>query len=91
MRRDVVEHALVQGTSVRTFLSSVAYLRCYRVLCSICQGMSPDEAFKQSAESITGPITKTISKKGILEMYNSFDNAAKEEFKASTCRLRPLI
>ena len=27
------------------------------------QGMSPEEAFKQSVESITGPISKTISTK----------------------------
>lgn len=46
--------------------------------------MSPEEAFKQSAESITGPITKTISKKGILEMYNSFDKTAQAEFEVRT-------
>lgn len=45
--------------------------------------MTPEEAFNQSAESITGPITKTISKKGILDMYNSFDKAAQAEFEVS--------
>lgn len=43
--------------------------------------MGPDEAFRQSAESITGPITKTISKKGVLEMYRSFSKQEQEEFE----------
>lgn len=33
------------------------------------QGLSPEEAFLNSAESITGPITKKISKQGILKVY----------------------
>jgi ketol-acid reductoisomerase len=32
----------------------------------IAQGMTPEEAFNQSCESITGPITKIISKKVCL-------------------------
>lgn len=32
------------------------------------QGLTPDEAFKESCESITGPITKTISKYGVLKV-----------------------
>ncbi|CAM9905756.1 unnamed protein product, partial [Ectocarpus sp. 12 AP-2014] len=47
------------------------------------QGMSPEEAFKQSSESITGPITKGISKMGILKLYESLDQAGQDEFKAS--------
>ncbi len=31
-------------------------------------GMSPEEAFINSSESITGPITKKISKQGILKV-----------------------
>lgn len=45
--------------------------------------MSPEEAFKQSSESITGPITKGISKMGILKLYESLDQAGQDEFKAS--------
>lgn len=45
--------------------------------------MSPEEAFKQSSESITGPITKSISKSGILKLYEGLDKAAQDEFKAS--------
>lgn len=46
------------------------------------QGMSPEEAFKQSSESITGPITKGISKAGILKLYEGLDKAGQDEFKA---------
>ena len=30
--------------------------------------MTPEDAFKNSCESITGPITKTISKQGIFKV-----------------------
>jgi len=33
------------------------------------QGMSPEEAFLQSSESITGNIVKIISKEGIKAVY----------------------
>jgi len=33
-------------------------------------GMSPEEAFINSSESITGPITKKISKQGILKVIS---------------------
>lgn len=45
--------------------------------------MSPEEAFKQSSESITGPITKGISRDGILKLYEGLDKEAKAEFEAS--------
>jgi ketol-acid reductoisomerase len=45
------------------------------------QGMSDEEAFKQSVESITGPISKTISTKGMPAVYEQLDQAGKEEFK----------
>ena len=37
----------------------------------IKQGMTPEEAFLQSSESITGPITKMISKQGIKAVYDN--------------------
>jgi hypothetical protein len=43
--------------------------------------MSDEEAFKQSVESITGPISKTISTKGMLTVYNSLDDAGKKIFQ----------
>jgi len=45
------------------------------------QGMSPEEAFKQSVESITGPISKTISTKGMLAVYNMLDDKGKKIFQ----------
>lgn len=45
------------------------------------QGMSDEEAFKQSVESITGNISKTISTKGMLSVYNSLSDADKKIFE----------
>lgn len=45
------------------------------------QGLGKEEAFKRSAESITGPISKTISKRGILAVYEGLDAAGKAEFE----------
>jgi len=45
------------------------------------QGMSDEEAFKQSVECITGPISKTISTKGMVAVYNMLDDAGKKVFQ----------
>ncbi|PSC69959.1 acetohydroxy acid isomeroreductase isoform B [Micractinium conductrix] len=45
------------------------------------QGMSDEEAFKQSVESITGPITRIISRDGMLGVYNQFSDADKKIFE----------
>jgi ketol-acid reductoisomerase len=45
------------------------------------QGMAKDEAFVQTVESITGPISKTISRDGILALYRGLDAAGKAEFE----------
>ena len=47
----------------------------------MAQGMTPEEAFNQSCESITGPITKMISKKGIMAVYESFQGEDKKKFE----------
>mmetsp|Transcript_17228 Transcript_17228/g.20727 ORF Transcript_17228/g.20727 Transcript_17228/m.20727 type:complete len:569 (-) Transcript_17228:348-2054(-) len=44
------------------------------------QGMSEEDAFKNTVESITGPITKVISTKGIKAVYEGLDEAGKKEF-----------
>lgn len=44
-------------------------------------GMKKDEAFLQTAESITGPISSVISKQGILAVYENFDAKQKAEFE----------
>ncbi|TKW25766.1 hypothetical protein SEVIR_3G140400v4 [Setaria viridis] len=45
------------------------------------QGMDEESAYKNTVESITGIISKTISKKGMLEVYNSLSEEGKKEFK----------
>lgn len=44
-------------------------------------GASPFDAFIDTAEAITGPISKKISKEGILAVYNSFDGDDKSTFE----------
>ncbi len=56
----------------------------------VAQGMSKEAAFLNSAESITGPISKTISKRGIRAVYEGLDAAGKAEFeKAYTAAYPP--
>jgi len=56
------------------------------------QGMSDEEAFKQSVESITGPISKTISTQGMVALYNKLDEAGKKTFQAAySASLRPAM
>ena len=45
------------------------------------QGLSEDEAFINSVESITGPISRTISRDGILAVYASLDEDDKDSFR----------
>lgn len=45
--------------------------------------MSAEEAFKQSCESITGPITKTISHDGVLALYNGLSDDDKATFRTA--------
>lgn len=42
---------------------------------------SEDDAFKNSVESITGPISKTISTQGMLAVYEKLDDEGKKVFK----------
>jgi ketol-acid reductoisomerase len=46
-------------------------------------GMSEEEAYKNTVESITGVISKTISTKGILAVYESLSEEGKKEFEAA--------
>jgi ketol-acid reductoisomerase len=45
------------------------------------QGMNKEDAFLNSCESITGPISNTISKQGILAVYEGLDAAGKKIFE----------
>jgi len=47
----------------------------------VSQGMTRENAFLNSAESITGPISKTISKQGIIAVYEGLDATGKAEFE----------
>ena len=47
--------------------------------------MSQEEAYQRSAEAITGPISHTISKKGMLSVYESFSAADKVLFEKAYC------
>lgn len=44
------------------------------------QGMSQDEAFENTAESVTGPISKIISHEGILAVYEHLNDDDKAKF-----------
>ena len=47
------------------------------------EGMSAEEAFENTAESVTGPISRIISKEGILAVYNHLDSSGKAKFEAA--------
>tara|TARA_Y100000591_G_scaffold329672_1_gene358746 strand:- start:408 stop:1889 length:1482 start_codon:yes stop_codon:yes gene_type:complete len=47
----------------------------------IQKGLTEENAFKQTAECITGPITKIISKEGMIGVYNRFNDEQKAEFE----------
>lgn len=47
------------------------------------QGMPEEDAYKNTVEGITGLISKTISTKGMLAIYNSLSEEAKREFEAA--------
>lgn len=44
-------------------------------------GMEKEQAFKETVECITGPISKTISRKGIAGVYDSLDKEEKKQFE----------
>jgi ketol-acid reductoisomerase len=44
-------------------------------------GHTPEEAFLNSVESVTGPISKTISRHGLLAIYEALDERGKATFR----------
>ena len=44
-------------------------------------GMTPEEAFIHSTESVTGPISRTISRSGIIGVYESLSEEGKKIFR----------
>ena len=49
----------------------------------VSQGMSREDAFLNSAEAITGPISRLISKQGIKAVYEAVGPDGKPEFEAA--------
>lgn len=47
------------------------------------EGMSDAQAFENTAESVTGPISRIISKDGILAVYNQLEGDDKSKFEAA--------
>ncbi|GAB2242476.1 hypothetical protein Droror1_Dr00019251 [Drosera rotundifolia] len=47
------------------------------------KGMHEDLAYKNTVESITGVISRTISTKGMLAVYNALSEEGKKEFQAA--------
>jgi ketol-acid reductoisomerase len=45
------------------------------------QGMAKDDAYLNTAESITGPISKTISRSGLKAVYEQLDDTEKAAFR----------
>ena len=49
----------------------------------ITQGMTHEDAFRHSAEAITGPISRIISKQGMLGVYDAVGHNGQPEFEAA--------
>ena len=49
------------------------------------RGMSHDEAFLNSAQSITGPVSKTISRRGLMAVYEELDDTDRAAFRKAYC------
>lgn len=47
------------------------------------QGMSQEDAFRHTAESVTGPISKIISHEGIKAVYDKLEGEDKSKFEAA--------
>ncbi len=45
------------------------------------QGQSKEEAFTNAVESLTGPISQLISKKGLMAVYEALDKAGQDTFR----------
>ena len=54
-------------------------------------GMSEDQAFQASVESITGPISKTVSHEGILALYQKFSDDEQLRFTRMYTEAYPVL
>lgn len=54
------------------------------------QGMSPEEAFRHSADSVTGPISRIISKDGLSGLYQRLDEQDRTVFATAYAAAYPV-
>src|SRR6188508_1547704 len=54
---------------------------CYQRF--VANGMSKEDAFRRSAEAITGPISRIISKNGMMAVYDAVGADGRPEFEAA--------
>jgi ketol-acid reductoisomerase len=61
----------------------------------VAEGFSEQEAFVHACESLTGPISKTISRQGLLGVYNGLSEAERADFErayaATYAATKPLM
>jgi ketol-acid reductoisomerase len=55
----------------------------------VAQGMSHEDAFRHSAEAITGPISRIISHQGIMGMYESLGADGQQDFERAYAAAYP--
>jgi len=56
------------------------------------QGISDEDAFKRVSEGLTGPITKSVSKNGLLSVYEALNTEDKKKFEiAYSAAYHPLM
>ncbi|MPZ50705.1 MAG: ketol-acid reductoisomerase [Dehalococcoidia bacterium] len=57
----------------------------------VSQGMSREDAFRNSAEAITGPISRIISKNGLIAVYEAVGADGRREFEAAYASAYPAV
>ncbi len=55
----------------------------------VSQGLSREDAFLHSAESITGPISRIISKQGIMAVYDAVGADGRQQFESAYAAVYP--
>ena len=79
-------HFLTLSCSVTTLYPALSPYFHYPInlltkLSFFLKNSSDEDAFRESVESITGPITRIISRDGMLGVYEQFDDAGKKIFE----------
>jgi ketol-acid reductoisomerase len=54
------------------------------------QGMSETDAYRHSVDSVTGPISRIISKEGLIGLYQKLDDAGRETFAQAYAAAYPV-